>query len=412
MNIKTGSMRWALCVLPSLTYQVGAFEGQLHGTIEISAHERSAQTSWTNGGWGVSRFGAKSDMLNLSRAALKGRLELSTDWSGHAVAQYAPDPNHKLGFTEAYLSYQPLAKRYQFRSRIGAFYPRMSLENQAFAWSSPYSYQYSALNSWIGEEVRTFGAEIELKRPARRFRSRYDVSLLGAIYKGNDPAGTLLVWRGFLPHGRQSVINERIEFAPLYALMTPQLVHQGQFVEPFSEIDGRFGYYLGIHAQYLKKHTLRLYWFDNNADPSALNQKTQQYAWDTQFWSFAWRSKLSKRTQFIMQAMFGHTAMGEGRGVDTEFNSWFVMLSHAWQGYRFSGRLEQSKVIDKDLSQFDPNASQTNAVTVNLTKQISLNWQVGAEWQYLDSYASFRPQVGRDENTYESLWRLTAKYQF
>ena len=411
MDIKNGTV-WALCLLPCLAYQASAFEGQLHGTVEISAHERSEQTSWTVGGWGMSRFGKHSDGLNVSRATLEGRLDLSSAWSGHAVAQYVPDPSHKLGFTEAYLSYQPLAKRYQFRSRIGAFYPRMSLENPALAWSSPYTYQYSALNAWIGEEVRTFGAEFELKRPARRFRSKYDMSFLGAIYKGNDPAGTLLAWRGFAPHDRQSVINERIQFAPLYALMAPQLAQQGQFVEPFSEVDGRFGYYLGTHIEYLKQHTLRLYWYDNNGDPSVLNQNTRQYAWDTKFWSIAWRSKLSSQTQFIMQAMFGNTAMGERRGVDNDFNSWFVMLSHTWQRYRISTRLEQSKVIDKDFWQFDPNASQTNAVTVNLKKQLSTHWQVGAEWQYLDTQASFRPPVGRDENTYENLWRLTAKYQF
>ncbi|WP_157592790.1 hypothetical protein [Pseudoalteromonas citrea] len=389
-----------------------AVDGQLHGVIEVSMHEQSRQKAWTAGGWGMSRFGTQSNVINVSRAALEGRLELSSAWSGNVVAQYVPDPDHKLGLTEAYLSYQPLSKRYQLRARVGAFYPRMSLENTAAAWSSPYTYQYSSLNAWLGEEVRTFGAEFELKRPARRFRSKYDVSFLGAVYKGNDPAGSLLAWRGFTPHDRQSVINERIQFAPLYALMAPQLAQQGQFVEPFSEVDGRFGYYLGTHIEYLKRHSLRVYWYDNNGDPSVLNHKTQQYAWDTKFWSIAWRSKLSKQTQLIMQAMFGNTAMGERRGVDNNFNSWFVMLSHSWQGYRVSGRVEQSKVIDKDVWQFDPNASQTNAVTVNIRKRLSQQWQVGAEWQYLDTQASFRPPVGRAETEQENLWRVTAQYHF
>ncbi|MBQ4863935.1 hypothetical protein J8L98_19800 [Pseudoalteromonas sp. MMG013] len=389
-----------------------AVEGQLHGLVEISAHDRSEQKSWTAGGWGMSRFGTQSNVLNISRGVLEGRVDLSSAWSGHAVAQYVPDQNDKLGFTEAYVNYQPLSKRYQFRSRIGAFYPRMSLENPSLGWSSPYTYQYSAINAWIGEEVRTFGAEFEIKRPARRFRSKYDISFLGALYKGNDPAGTLVAWRGFTPHDRQSVINERVQFAPLYALMAPQLAHQGQYVEPFSEVDGRFGYYLGTHIGYLKKHTLRLYWYDNNGDPSVLNRNTQQYAWDTKFWSLAWRSKLSKQTQVIMQAMVGNTAMGARRGVDNDFNSWFVMLSHTWQNYRVSGRLEQSKVIDKDFWEFDPNNSDTQAVTFNIRKQLSKQWQLGVEWQYLDTRAEFRPPVGRDAQQQETLYRATAKYQF
>ncbi|CAH9066681.1 hypothetical protein PSECIP111951_03862 [Pseudoalteromonas holothuriae] len=382
------------------------------GAIDVSLTNPSNMKAWHQQGWGIARFDKGSNQLGVSRAVLSTRVDLSSAWSAHGVAQYVADPKDKFGLTEAYAQYQPLAQGYQFSARIGGFYPRMSLENPALGWASPYTYHYSALNAWLGEEVRTFGAEFELKRAARRFRSKHDISMIGAIFKGNDPAGTLIAWRGFVPHDRQSVFNERIGFAPLKSLSTPQLRLQGQYVEPFTEIDGRFGYYTGLHWSYLKRHNVRLYWYDNNGDPSAINYVTKQYAWDTKFWSLAWRAKLSAQSQVIMQAMLGNTAMGLNRGVDNDFYSWFVMFSHTFDDYRVSAKAEQSKVIDKDFWQFDENASFTQGATINVQKSLSEKWQLGAELQFIDYEADARLAVGRTLGLDEQIWRITAQYQF
>ncbi|WP_246239980.1 hypothetical protein [Pseudoalteromonas caenipelagi] len=385
---------------------------QVKGNVSISLTNPSNTVAWHQYGWGISRFSDDNQRLNISRLALSTRLDISSAWSAHAVAQYVPDPNDKIGLTEAYAQYQPLAQGYQFSARFGGFYPRMSLENPALGWSSPYTYHFSGLNAWLGEEVRTFGAEFELKRAARRFRSKHDISMIGSVFKGNDPAGTLIAWRGFVPHDRQSVFNERIGFAPLKSLSTAQLSRQGQYVEPFTEVDGRFGFYLGTHWSYLKRHTLRLYWYDNNGDPRAINYVTKQYAWDTKFWSLAWRTKFNAQSQLIAQAMVGNTAMGPTRGVDNDFYSWFVMFSHTFADYRVSLRAEQSKVIDKDHWQFDENASFTKGVTVNVQKSLSQQWRLGAELQLIDYEADSRSAVGRAKGQDEQIWRLSAQYQF
>lgn len=80
---------------------------------------------------------------------------------------------------------------------MGGFYPQLSLENPDMGWLSAYNYTNSAINSWVGEELRTLGVEATIKRPARNFNSAHSFSLVGATFKGNDPAGTLLAWRGF-----------------------------------------------------------------------------------------------------------------------------------------------------------------------------------------------------------------------
>ena len=43
--------------------------------------------------------------------------------------------------------------------KTGAFFPTISLENDDLGWTSPYTLTPSAINSWIGEELRTIGSE-------------------------------------------------------------------------------------------------------------------------------------------------------------------------------------------------------------------------------------------------------------
>lgn len=405
---------FALSLLSFLAHHVHAVElhSDIKGLIELSYDSKTDEKSWLHKGWGMSRFGSNDESVSLSRAVLDARVDIGTSWSLHGIGQFTSEPDNTLGFTEAFANYQPIASRYQFSGRFGAFYPKMSLENTGFAWASPYSQQYSALNAWLGEEIRTIGAEFSIKRPARRFRSRFDLSFHGAVFKGNDPAGTLIAWRGFTPHDRQTVLDEKIGLAPLYAFKSPKLAMQWQYSDPFHEIDGRFGYYLGAHWQYQKKHTLRVYWYDNNGDPSAFNASIGQYAWDTKFLSLAWRTKLSKHTHIVMQGLSGNTAMGSSRGVDNDYHSWFALLSHKWQQYRFTARIEQSKVIDKDHWVFDPNASENKSFSLYVGRKIFDDWKLGVQWQYSDNWLGYRYKSKFPLSNSEQIWRLSASYQF
>src|ERR1700712_551924 len=47
--------------------------------------------------------------------------------------------------------------------KAGAFFPTISLENDDLGWASPYTLTPSAINSWIGDELRTIGSEAAMK---------------------------------------------------------------------------------------------------------------------------------------------------------------------------------------------------------------------------------------------------------
>src|SRR5207248_11116308 len=96
------------------------------------------------------------------------------------------------GVLEATGRYQPISSRDCLWSiNLGAFFPPISLENESTGWTSPWTLTPSAINSWVGDELRTIGAETSL---LWRYQGG-EAGLLGAVYGANDPAGALLADR-------------------------------------------------------------------------------------------------------------------------------------------------------------------------------------------------------------------------
>ena len=131
------------------------------------------------------------------------------------VVDYVDDASDGLGVTEAAIDWRPIPRsRNQHQLRFGAFYPSFSLENGDRGWQSPFTYSYSAINTWLGEEIRPIGAEWSVRRRFEGFRSNHEVRAFAAGFYGNDPAGTLLFWRGWSLHDRQSRLGDDLEIPP------------------------------------------------------------------------------------------------------------------------------------------------------------------------------------------------------
>ncbi|GAA59701.1 hypothetical protein P20652_1565 [Pseudoalteromonas sp. BSi20652] len=390
-----------------------ALSAQVKGLLQVRAVQGDDLLSWQEGGIGLYRHDSKSDELILSQAILDFNIDLASSWSAHGVANLNQDPDVGLGFTQAYIKYQPLSNSdYKWHIRVGGFYPLMSLENPDIGWTSPYNYTNSAINSWIGEELRTVGAEVTIKRPAKRFNSPHSFSLVGATFKGNDPTGTLLSWRGFAMHDRQTTFNEGVRFAPVAALNDFALRWQANHVLPFEEVDGRFGYYGGVHWDYLKKSQFRIYYYNNNGDPTKLNISTGQYAWDTRFTSVAWLYKFNKKTRFIAQALNGKTEMGDNKLIDNAFYSHYFMLSHKEGKNRVSLRYDYFEVTDNDITAFDPNSSHGEGLTASWRYAFSKNGQIGIEGSALKSFVENRVAMGLQQRASQQQIMINTQWKF
>src|SRR5258705_9405197 len=56
--------------------------------------------------------------------------------------------------------YRPVStSAFRWSIKAGAFFPPISLENTEIGWTSPWTLTPSAINAWVGEELRTIGLE-------------------------------------------------------------------------------------------------------------------------------------------------------------------------------------------------------------------------------------------------------------
>jgi hypothetical protein len=352
------------------------------GMIQTESSE-SWLTPWLNGGVGVVR-NEDGTQLNIDYALLEFDYSFADDWALLGTANYLPDGNRRVGISESYFQYKPLPRNYNHTLKVGLFYPQFSLENSDIAWTSPYGNSFSAINSWVAEELRPLGVEWQVKRAGRRYNSPHSYTFTVAAYQHNDGLGSLLAWRGWALHNRQSVFHEKIDFANYFQFM-PVENPNPTYVDISDETDGRVGYYLGGHWQYFRKTDVRLYFYDNLADPFSI-EKDKQYGWRTQFWSVALQHKFSPSFRILAQVMTGNTEMGNMmKGVFSDFESWYVIANYQFKKHRLSLRYDSFFVTDDDINPFDPNASEGDSLALNWRYVLNKNVHVGAELLYVTS---------------------------
>lgn len=386
----------ACCMLGSASCQIFAAgllpEFSVKGKGEFSVNRVQQQPyglqPWWQGGTGQLAFAENG--LQAGPQLLALQIDTQSNWSGTVHAQWHRIPTADLGITEAWLSYQPLPiAGYRIRAKAGYFYPAMSLENTDTAWSSPYSSNFSVINSWFAEELRARGLELSISRPGRFFNSNASWQGVVGLFQGNDPLGSIISWRGFASHPFQTNLGEQVRFSNYPSIRDGLLEPQPAWVQPSRELDHRTGYYFGLHFTNHKATELRLYHYDNNGDPLVLRHG--QYAWDTQFQSLAWQQQLSENWRLVSQYLIGSTEMGP-KAVVLDYQSWFSLLNFDGGHYRLNLRYDHWQQQDKDQLPGDDNNGNGHGWNLSLQLPLSDQWQLALEWSRLNSHQANRAQ--------------------
>jgi hypothetical protein len=301
------------------------------------------QQSFVNGGLGTLRYDHTQSGLRFGRARFALSESIGELWSLRLDATaWADHDRNPVDLTEAYLLFRPYPiAGYRLRIKAGAFYAPISLENRAPGWESPYTLSYSAINTWLGEELRTIGAEGQIDWLGTKTGHDVDVGLTGGVFGWNDPAGVALANRGFGLSDRQTTLFGRVGAANRPGL-TP--------MDLFYEIDHRAGYYVGIEGKYLDRVIVRALHYDNRADPAAYSPSIDTYAWQTRFNSVGARAESASGWTVIAQWLDGSTYI-EPHSLDLEwpFRARFAMLSRQLGQHRLSVRFD-SFAIDSNSS--------------------------------------------------------------
>ena len=124
---------------------------QAHGFADLRLVSAAADTSWTHGGLGKTRYG-ESDGLRIGGAALSAIWQTRPDLLVAADLRYQPQYHSTVAVIEAFARYRPVStSAWRWSLKAGEFFPPISLENDAVGWTSPWTLTSSAINTWICE---------------------------------------------------------------------------------------------------------------------------------------------------------------------------------------------------------------------------------------------------------------------
>ena len=378
---------------------------EVSGQIAVRATQGEGAHSWRDGGFGRLDLGSDPTSIDSAELYALGRADLTLDWRPstlvsaylHGTARAEPDElagqgetGEVAGVVEAFLELEaPLASKHRLRFRLGHFLMPTSRENIDVAWSSPYTLTFSALNSWIGEEVRLTGLEGSYQWAVG---DTDDLLWTVAAFGGNDTAGTLLAWRGWAMGDRLTVFDETLPLPPLPGLepgaaFSPQ---QESGTQPFgSDLDGRVGLASTLAYRFGGGGSIRLTGYDNQGDRELHDG---QYAWETRFYVVGADRELELgrgTLDLVAEWMWGETGMGalDQAHVDADFEAGYLLASFSGESFRATLRWDTFETVDRDGSvAYDPNGGDGSAWTAAFFYQpVESPWRWALEFVDLDA---------------------------
>jgi hypothetical protein len=390
--------------------------------LDLRAARGSEEKAWLDGGLGKTRYGAPSGVgrtqFAVGQASLVADAALSEILAAHVQVNLDAEPNAavsraRAGLVEAFALFRPEpSPRLRLRFKGGMFFPPISFEHPGPAWSTVHSITPSAINAWVGEELRSTG----LEATAAYRGDRHELSATGALFSNNDPAGTLLSWRGWALHDRQTAAFDHLPIAPLPSFGPGgPFERHAKWVSPIREVDGHLGYSFGAAWSMDGVFDVRGSFWDNDADPTVFDGF--QYGWYTEFWSAGARLRLPGRVELIGQYLDGTTVMGERPdatpAVDNGFRAGFVLATAAFGRHRLTARYDTFEVEDDDaLVAEDPNAEDGTAWMVAYQATLGGSARLAVEWLRVDSTREARRGLGLAPHAVEDQVQASLRLMF
>lgn len=375
-----------------------------------------APRSWTEGALGRLLDG-EGDGEFSAGLGLEARvlIEASSglDWSAKLHLGARQDSNsvgRNLGVVEAFVERRWFGDGQRWQLRAGQFFLPVSRENVEALWVNPYTLTHSALNSWIGEEIRPVGIDFSWRR---ELESGARVDLGVTVFGQNDSSGALLAWRGFAWHDRLSLYGETLPLAPLDSLNDPAIFgdQNDAGTKPFgSDLDGRPGYALRARwSDGLRNWLLTA--VDTRGD---LGLHSGEYAWHTRFLLAGFdHNAVGQGWGYAAEAMGGDSRMGiVGRPMaHIRFYTAYLLASYGADPWRYSVRAEGFDIDDIDQTIAENNEEQGYALTLAAIRYLG-QWRLGLEYLYIDGERTGAADLLLDRQTGGQQLKFEVRYEF
>ncbi len=344
----------------------------LSASLDLRAVFADGEESWLRpDGTGKVRFGGDSNGNVKARVALGDAHVLLKPTFGdvqlHADVHVQDQSKLRFGLNEAWLAWKPVPTGdTRISARAGLFYPPISLEHYGEGWTTTRTLTPSAINSWVGEEVKGVGVEAKVSTTL----GDHEAALTAAVFGVNDTAGTLLTFRGWALH---DIMSNAYQRQPLPELSEFAKYLQPQFSTPVYELDNRPGYYVRADWRLPSRIALNAMWYDNRGNREAVDENLE-WSWQTRFVNIGLSYDIDDTTQLLAQAMTGSTKMGFRQGndlwFDVGFTSAYALLSRdVWSG-KITARGDWFEVKDHTLQSIDNNAETGWSMTAAYARPV------------------------------------------
>src|SRR5206468_1706215 len=254
-RLLSGSAAPAVCALAALWATSAHAESSLKlfspDTLELVGDVRlvavDGEKSWVEGGFRKLRSSGGGDDFRvrpqLGNVNLIWQPQFTWSLSAVIVGSLEGGDRTEAGLSQAYLSFKPMrGNKVAFSAHAGLMFPPVSLEHEGADWHVKDSITPSAINSWIGEEVRPVAVEATLAASL----GEHNVRATAAIVAANDTAGTLLTFRGWALHDRMTLAFRR---QPLPSLNDEIGSYQAPFTHPLLDVGPGFAHRPGYYAK-------------------------------------------------------------------------------------------------------------------------------------------------------------------
>jgi hypothetical protein len=383
-----------------------------YAVVDLRAVASDGLRSFLNGGLGELRFDDRHDGVRLGNVSIGYHHDFFdiVHFTADAVA-YADHDRSPVDLTQFYAELRPFPwNSWRSRLKVGAFYAPISLENRLPGWRSAYSVSPSAINTWIGEELRTIGAEYDLDWLGRQRGHDWELGLTAAGYGWNDFSGAVISVSGWTIHDRQTTLFGRIGEPGVGLISGLREFHRDD--------DQRLGYYAGATAKYLDALELRVLHYDNRANPNTFSYALQDFAWRTIFNSAGARWTPTDRWTVIAQWLAGTTLTGDSEFSDAErtdyygfeFHSAFLLVSWQRGADRLSARYDGFEMHQRQSDDFF-NADRGHAWTFAYQHELNPHWSVIVEALQINSALAFRSVIGEPVAARERELQLAVRFQ-
>ena len=389
-------------------------QGTITAYLDFDLAGADGEQSWLKGGFGKGRFGGDQPGGTSGLVVRPHLTEAGIVWQPHiswalgaVVAAVAQDgQQHPIDLSEAYLTYKPMPSGiWHLSARAGLFWPPVSLEHGGAEWAVRDSLTPSAINGWIGEEVKVVGAEAS----AATMIGNQRLTITGALFGFNDTAGTLLAFRGWALQDEKATAFGKQPLPPLSPFWNQ---FQDHVAQPIFEQDDRVGWYVKLTWRPPGPFELQAFHYDNRGDPQAVDEYWQ-WAWRTRFDNLGVIYDVGPHTRLIAQGMIGRTQMGYRGGpadprtaLDDHFRSAFLLATQQLGSGSASARIEAFGTHAGGRATFAPDSEDGWAFTLAGKRPLGRHATMLLEAVHIDSDRRARERIGIDPHQTQTIVRL------